>query len=186
MILQTNNTPSSIASCYVDLINQGSLTLVNETFNSWAKNLTYTIERLMSQSNLYLLHGQLIGASWKVLTKNIHLKNQFSDLCRHYLDSEQINLLYKLLIRKTFNVFSKEILKQMSVTLSKTKGTLRGDLKAVEKKKIVKVMKKPEIKIKLSNNEINRKTYNWLYHFLIITFDSFRRDIDLDFDQEHH
>ena len=132
MILQTNNTPSSIASCYVDLINQGSLTLVNETFNSWAKNLTYTIERLLSQSNLYLLHGQLIGASWKVLTKNIHLKNQFSDLCRHYLDSEQINLLYKLLIRKTFNVFSKEILKQMSVTLSKTKGTLRGDLKAAE------------------------------------------------------
>ena len=47
-------------------------------------------------------------------------------------------------------------------------------------------MKKPEIKIKLNNHEINRKTYNWLYHFLIITFDSFRRDIDLDFDQEHH
>ena len=140
MILQTNNTPSSIASCYVDLINQGSLTLVNETFNSWAKILTYTIERLLSQSNLYLLHGQLIGASWKVLTKNIQLKNQFSDLCRyylcrHYLDSKKINLLYKLLIRKTFNVFSKEILKQMSVTLSKTKGTLRGDLKAVEHNK---------------------------------------------------
>ena len=47
-------------------------------------------------------------------------------------------------------------------------------------------MKKPEIKIKLSNHEINRKTTIGCIIFLIITFDSFRRDIDLDFDQEHH
>ena len=62
--------------------------------------------------------------------RNERIYEAYQVLVGDSLTESQALLLHNLLIRKTFNVFCKSVLKVLSNDISKTKGTFRGDLKA--------------------------------------------------------
>ena len=141
----SSQTPSNIKSLQVDMMNQGKLLLVHENFKGWSEKLINEIESLFSTPNIRLLKGNLIGISWKTIYNKTHIKLQFCTLCNHDLNQQQTDLLFEVILRKTYNVYAKALMNKFSINLSKTKGSFRGDLKATEHNNEVKKKKNSNI-----------------------------------------
>ena len=120
------------SSKFVHMLNMGGLFLLNESHSQWAAQLISMIENLFSISNLRLYKGMLVGVGWKIVFNDQCAKNKFKEICEKNLSDSQIDLLYHYICRKTFNVYSKQLIALMSKDVLKTKGTFRGDLKANE------------------------------------------------------